>query len=309
MINDKEQEIEKLTDEQEKELALSKYINPLTDFGFKYLFGAKESMIDFLNSVLNIKGGIVSVTYDNTERIPHSEDERKAYFDLHCVTGTGEHVIIEMQNHSQKFFRDRTLYYAAFEIEKQSQKGGDWSFELYPVISLNILNFIMTDDNLTESKPKQRKLAKSKGKYVSYIQLIDKDTKEVFSEKLAFVFLELPPFNKSENELQTGMDKWMFVLKNLVLLNDLPDALRNDVFERVFLMAEIAALSPEKRKEYYKSLKSYRDMNNIVGQKEQKIVELTKKNAELTKENAAYKREIAELRRHIGSNSGQINHY
>ena len=38
-----------------KQQSASKYINPLTDFGFKYIFGAKESLIDFLNAVLDIE--------------------------------------------------------------------------------------------------------------------------------------------------------------------------------------------------------------------------------------------------------------
>ena len=42
-----------------KELETSKYINPLTDFGFKYLFNEKMSMLNFLNAILNIKGGIL----------------------------------------------------------------------------------------------------------------------------------------------------------------------------------------------------------------------------------------------------------
>jgi len=147
----------------------------------------------------------------------------------------------------------------------------------------------------------------------------------------------LPLFNKTENELQTGLDKWMFVFKNLVYLNDLPEALRNEVFERVFLMAEIAALSKENRKKYYNSLKDYRDMNNIVGQKDEEIAQNKQEIAELKQENAAYqqreaaykqenaaykqeneaykqenaayKQQIAEFQRRFGSTGGQINYY
>lgn len=101
----------------------SRYINPLTDFGFKYLFGAKDLLIDFLNGILDVDSGIVDLTYENTERIPHSKHERIARFDLHCTTGTGERIIIEMQNNSQDFFRDRTVYYITFPIQEQAPKG------------------------------------------------------------------------------------------------------------------------------------------------------------------------------------------
>ena len=74
-------------------------------------------------------------------------------------------------------------------------------------------------------------------------------------------------------------------------------------------MAEIAALSPEKRKEYYKSLKYYRDMNNIVAQKNEEIAQRDQKIAQKDQQIAAYQRENAELRQRLGSNSNKINHY
>ena len=37
---------------------LGVYINLLTDFGFKRIFGIKEVMIKFLNTVLDVEGGI-----------------------------------------------------------------------------------------------------------------------------------------------------------------------------------------------------------------------------------------------------------
>ena len=299
----------------------SKYINPLTDFGFKYIFGAKESMINFLNAILEIEGGIVDLTYDNTERIPHSEEERKAQFDLHCTTGTGERIIIEMQNHSQYFFKDRTIYYVTFPIQEQAPKGKDWDFMLKPVYSVNIVNFRMYDVEPQESKELEEQ-------YISYVQLIDRYTKQIFYKKLTLAYLKLPLFTKTEDELQTGVDQWMFVLKNLSNLNDLPDALRNEVFEQLFRMAEVAKLSAKDRKEYYRSLKSYRDMNNSIAQRDQKIVQrdqiiaqrdqtivqrdrriadLKQENAAYRQENVAYQQEIAELRRRLGLNDINVN--
>jgi predicted transposase/invertase (TIGR01784 family) len=268
-------------------------------------------MINFLNAVLNI--GIVDLTYDNTERVPHSEEERKAQFDLHCITGTGERVIIEMQNHSQEFFKDRTVYYAAFPIQEQAPRGTDWDFMLKPVYSVNIVNFRMEKtEELQEPQElkklqKAEKLKEAEEKFISYVQLIDRDTQKVFYEKLTLVYLELPLFAKKEYELQTGIEQWTFVLKNLPKLNGLPDTLRNEVFEKLFQMAEIAKLSAKDRKEYYRSLKSYRDMNNYIVQRDRKIDEQSRIITEYRKENAAYQRENAELRRRLGLNDINVN--
>ena len=250
----------------------SKYINPLTDFGFKYLFGVKELLIDFLNGILDIESGIVDLTYDNTERIPHSDEERIARFDLHCTTGKGEHVIIEMQNASQDFFKDRTVYYATFPIQEQAPKGDkNWIFKLQPVYSVNIVNFRIKD--IKPDGTKKAKITEPDGKYITNVQLIDRDTGEVFYKKLTFVYLELPLFTKKENELKTSIEQWTFVLKHLPDLIEVPEVLQNDVFEKLFQIAEIAKLPAKNRKEYNRSLKNYRDMMNSITQRDQKIAQ------------------------------------
>jgi gamma-glutamylcyclotransferase (GGCT)/AIG2-like uncharacterized protein YtfP len=130
--------------------------------------------------------------------------------------------------------------------------------------------------------------------------MMDIDTKEVFSKKATFIVLELPHFNKKESELQTEVDNWMYILKNMPDMNDLPEALNNEVFEEMFKMAEIAKLSKEDRQNYYNSLKSFRDMNNIighvynlVGQRDQRINYLEQENATYRQEVATYRQENA----------------
>ena len=304
MVSDKEK---KMATEKPKEGESSKYINPLTDFGFKYLFGAKDLLIDFLNSVLDIDGGIKDLQYVNTEKTPRSAKERKSVLDLHCITKRGEHVIIEIQYQRHKNFIDRILIYITDTLKEQAKKGKDVKIELAPLYSVNILDFCID--------------RKKTDKSVSYVQLIDRDTKEVFYKKLTLVFMELPRFRKNVHELQTGRDVWMFVLKNLKKLERMPDEIRNEVFEKLFQMAEIAALSEEDRKEYYQSLYNYNKMNLVIEEKNKTINVLRRRNAAYRQdvaayqqreaaykqENTAYKREIAELRRLLDLNGEQVN--
>ncbi|MDR1154100.1 MAG: Rpn family recombination-promoting nuclease/putative transposase, partial [Bacteroidales bacterium] len=70
-----------------------KYINPLTDFGFKRIFGTeanRDLLIDFLESVLSIEGGIRDLRYANPEHQGRLAIDRRAIFDLYCITGRGE---------------------------------------------------------------------------------------------------------------------------------------------------------------------------------------------------------------------------
>lgn len=71
---------------------MARYINPYTDFGFKKLFGQeanKEPLIDFLNSALPEKYRIKTLAFRNTEGLPQTPIERRAVFDVFCVSERG----------------------------------------------------------------------------------------------------------------------------------------------------------------------------------------------------------------------------
>ena len=74
----------------------------------------------------------------------------------------------------------------------------------------------------------------------------------------------MPKFTKKINELETRYDKWIYVLKNLDRLDNIPEELRDRVFEKMFAAAEVAKLSQEEYKSYIKDLNSYRDYNNTL---------------------------------------------
>ena len=74
--------------------------------------------------------------------------------------------------------------------------------------------------------------------------------------------VEIAKFEKSEEELVTLYDKWLYVLKNLSSLNKRPKVLRDQVFDRLFEEAEIARFTPRELREYEDSRKAYRDLKN-----------------------------------------------
>ena len=77
-----------------------KYVNLFTDFGFKKLFGEENSkahLIAFLNTLLPAKHHIQELNYTNNEKLGASSNDRKAIFDLHCTSTSGERFIVELQ--------------------------------------------------------------------------------------------------------------------------------------------------------------------------------------------------------------------
>lgn len=245
--------------------ALSRYINFYTDFAFKKFFGTeanKDLLISFLNSLLDRKDGaeIIDLTYLNSENLGASISERRAIYDVYCQTNNGERFIVEMQKAKQDHFQDRAIYYSSFAIREQGQKGKrdniSWDYSLSPVYVVGILNFKM--DESDESS-----------KVITKVKLKGDDNKD-FSDKLNFIFVEMPKFRKAEAELETFMDKWLYVIKNLYQLQDKPAALTEGIFKKLFEVAEIAAFTKEERYDYEESLKNFRDMFNTISSAERK---------------------------------------
>ena len=235
-----------------------RYINPYTDFGFKKLFGTamnKELLISFLNALFAGREVVKDITYLNVEHMGGIELDRKAVFDVYCENELGEKFLVEMQKGEQEFFKDRSLFYSTFAIREQARRGS-WNYELKAVYTIGVLNFVFdrADD----------------GRYIHEVRLVDIGTNEVFYDKLAFIYLEMPKFNKTEAELETMMDKWLFVLRNLSSLFERPAALQERVFRNLFEAAEIAKFDRRERYEYEESLKNFRDMYSVIDTAEKK---------------------------------------
>ena len=232
-----------------------RYISLLTDFGFKRIFGTKPNkdlLINFLNSLFEGFQVIKDVKYLNSEHVGDVFAERKAIFDVYCENEKGEKFIVEMQNAYQKYFKDRSLFYSTFPIREQAPKGADWNFKLDHVYTVALLNFDLSEE------------AFDKDDINHDVGLLDKKTHKVFNDKLSFKYVEIAKFDKTEDELVTLYDKWLYVLKNLSRLDKRPAALKEKIFSKLFGEAEIAKFTPTELKEYEDSLKAYRDVKNSI---------------------------------------------
>lgn len=237
------------------------FINPFTDYGFKRLFGEeanKPFLIDFLNSILPPKHQIADLTLKNSERMGISDLERKAIYDIYCESITGEKFIVELQRAKQTFFKDRTLYYSTFPITEQAYKG-NWNYELKAVYCISILDFLFDEH-------------KDDKEVIYNVQLKDQNN-QVFYEKFNLIYLQLPNFHKSENELHTNLDKWLFFIKNLEDLQHIPAIFHNSLIEQAFDKAKIANFNRQEMSKYRNSLKVYWDSYNVMYTAKQEGIE------------------------------------
>ena len=249
---------------------MPRYINPYTDFGFKWLFGAEKNkiiLIDFLNALFDGMEVVKDLEYRQNEHLGAGPEDRHVIFDVYCVTSTGEHIIVEMQNVRQSAFRDRMLFYAAAPIRKQAPKGA-WNFELKRVYSIGILNFTLdkADLSVPEGTRAVEQQSNSDGKdasrkYRHVIQLMDIDTKVIFSKTLTFIYVEMPNFSKAESDLKTLLDKWLYAIKTMAETeNERPVSLTGEAFDQFFEQARYASLDEDEQRIYDRSLMDFWDI-------------------------------------------------
>lgn len=239
----------------------ARFINPYTDFGFKKLFGEeanKDLLIDFLNPLLPPHHQIKELHFRNSENLSDLPLDRKAIFDIHCESTTGERFVVEMQKAKIKYFKDRSIFYTTFPIRDQAERG-DWNFQLAAIYYIALLDFLYDEDE-EQAKVKRE------------VQLKDQDC-EVFFDKLQYVFLQMPAFKKKEHELETHEDKWLYFLKNLEDFNDIPSILAEPIFQKAFGIAEIANFNKSELDAYQKSLLSYQDLLNAMNTKFEEGIE------------------------------------
>ena len=236
-----------------------RYIDPLTDWGFKRLFGSemnKEILLGFLQDLFPEKD-IRDIRYLSNENAGATVGDRKAVFDVSCMTEKGDEFIVEMQKSPQEYFQDRALYYSTFPLQRQAPKG-DWDFRLTPVYMVGILNFGLVHNVREEMREKVQEMR------VFRFELTETTVGERMTDNLAFVFLEVERFGKSGDRLESMLDKWMYVLKNLSRLMERPVELQERIFRKLFEAARIAAFTREELDEYTNDMMTENDRRNAI---------------------------------------------
>ena len=189
-----------------------KFVDIKNDIAFRKIFGnenRKEVLISFLNAVLLLNNDkkIISVDILTPYQLPALKGGKVTIVDVKARDQSGKNYIVEMQVAEVDGFDKRVLYYASKSYSSQIDRG-DLYEKLNPTFFIGILDF-----EVTQNKD-----------YISRHKIIDTDTGENYIKNIEFNFIELPKFNKKENELTSVIDQWIYFIKNSEDLEVIPES-------------------------------------------------------------------------------------
>ena len=99
-------------------------------------------------------------------------------------------------------------------------------------------------------------------KFRTDVALREKSNDTIFSDKLRFIYLSLPFFNKSEEECESGFEKWIYVLKYMEMdevFKNLPLAEQKKMLDQLAKLPDVRYLSSEEQEKYDESIKAVDD--------------------------------------------------
>ncbi|MEI0477312.1 Rpn family recombination-promoting nuclease/putative transposase [Brachyspira pulli] len=197
-------------------------LNRINDYFIRYLFsheGNENIALNFINAVFK---DLDFETFNKIEilnpfNIAENYDEKESIVDIKATTETGITVLIEIQARGNEDFIKRTLYYWAYNYSSSLNRGSFYD-ELKPTVSINITNFILTDEDKVHS---------------CYV-LKELNNNKILTDHCQLHFLELPKFNlkniSNTDELHKEFISWIKFFKgeNMSILMK-----ENTIFEEV----------------------------------------------------------------------------
>lgn len=232
---------------EELEKNIKKFINPLNDWAFKYLFGNKTVLMDFLNDLIHNKDKkapvIVDIEYLNTNKGGEDADIPGIIYDIRCKTENGDEFIVEMQKKSQPFFQRRVDFYMSKAVASQEQSPvGKWRYNFNRVYGVFFMNFY---DKVEPETPIIHCSWRSDGR-----------KSKVHSDNMQYWKIQLPHYKHiSEDSCKKNLDYWLYVIANMdTLKGKIPFTEKKPVFNILERMAEYANLVKDDKWAYWQAM-------------------------------------------------------
>jgi predicted transposase/invertase (TIGR01784 family) len=238
--------------EMDKERTVQRYVDILTNGGFKALFGDinnKEAVMAIINALLPEHRQVADIEYLPTERQGQMEDNKEYRYDFMCRDSSGAMFIVELQRYREKSWFKRCVSYAARAYDRQNRRGEN--YDVPPVYLIGLMG--------TEINHSDREFWRDR--YVSEYTFREKEAHDLLDETIVIIFAELVRFDKAESECTTDVDRMLFILKNMGRLDRQPELLRREIYTKIFEACEIARFNEDKLIQFNKDMYDERRRN------------------------------------------------
>lgn len=176
-------------------------------------------------------------------------DKKTSIYDLLCTTDDGSRVIVELQKRKQDSYAERMLYYSMHQVLQQVEAGAS-SFDFCPIYVISILNFTIDQNNGLDNVK-------------TVYRLMEEKSRALLTDRLTYIFIELPKFVKTAEELDGDVLEGMyFCLKNMSKLQERPDVLKHGVFDTIFRIGELLEMDEVTRDKILENMTTERDLKN-----------------------------------------------
>ena len=236
-------------------------LDRLSDRFFKYLFATEEHkdlLIAFLNEVLldldpdGSARRIKDVAYGDRESSPLYRDAKLPRFDVVATAEDGRVFHIEVQVAKDRYFLERSLYYATMTYFLQLEKGDEYS-NLAPVIFVGLLDF--------EVFPS---VVKDRGRdYHSLHRILDVRNRRWEMKGMEFHFLELPKLRRRNVGPRTGLERLLSYLGNIGGERAMQEMAQTDSrVERMMQLESLFTKDPKLLRDYFIARRDRVDYEN-----------------------------------------------
>jgi len=241
---------------ENEEIKIGKYADILMDRWFKRTFGreqAKRLMQLFLQTLIPDRE-IAEISYGRQEHVNPLADGKDIRLDVQCRDSNGNLFIVEVQLVHQDTFFERAVYNSSLVIQEQLPVGSkDWNFA--PVYFIGVLNFSMHKDT---------------DQVLFRYRLREDSTGDVMTDRIQFLFLEIPNCTKALTDDAQVLDNLCYALGNISRLQEQPAAMQGELFDLLFNSAEITNFAPRERNEYLSDMLTIRDRVNQLASAERR---------------------------------------
>ena len=241
--------VKKQTDDEDP--VVGRYVNLLLDHWFKRTFGRverKRLLILVLRELIPERD-IEDIVFTPQEHVNPFEGKRDVCVDVECIeAGTGARFVVEMQLAPQEHFAERALFNSTFAIQEQKNKG-EKDYDFPPVYFIGLMDF---------------SLHRGAEQVLYRYRLREDVTGEVMSDRVNYLFLELPNCSRARMPGASTLEKLCFALHNMHRLKEKPPGMEGELFTLLFDCAEFTKLAPKEQIKYRHDMTTARDIANQI---------------------------------------------